>query len=329
MKWKLLLIISVLPLFGGEIDQRVEVLEKEMKEIRLETKAECGGEFERGWIGGKVFGDILYWHAKVGGTEYVYRLLNDDGRVESQSFDWDFGYRVGVGIFLPIVKWEVSGSFTHFGTKDTEGRGVIPPSLFINLKGGMLVSSQDAVSSYEIGCDALSVELKQGSFLSRVLGINFSLGAKQTWIEQVQKVTYRTGGEDLLRVKDRCRFQGLGPQFGVMAHVHLFSGVSLLGGAKGSLLYGHFEVKHEESSVGTKGNIHLFSPNLFFSLGIEKDISFKSVRLILALFYEADYYWRQNQAVEIEGMRGSRFQLIRYSDDVIFYGATLRVGMEF
>ncbi|MCB1116930.1 MAG: hypothetical protein KDK71_10740, partial [Chlamydiia bacterium] len=47
--------------------------------------------------------------------------------------------------------------------------------------------------------------------------------------------------------------------------------------------------------------------------------------------YEAEYFWRQNQSIEIENSSGGGFrvQLIRYAEDLTFYGVTMRFGIEF
>ncbi|MCB1110479.1 MAG: hypothetical protein KDK64_05815 [Chlamydiia bacterium] len=279
--------------------------------------------FERGWVGVEIFGGPLYWHAKVGGTEYVYSLAKGKGAVESQSFDWDFGYRLGGGVFLPLFKWEVLGIYTHYGTQDSEGKGVTPPSLLVKLKGSGQVFSHQVKSTYHIDYDALSLELQRSSFLGRLLGLGSSLGVKQTWIEQNQKVIYRES-----TVKDRCRFRGMGPLLGMHLNWPLFSGISFWGECKAALLYGHFEVKHTEAPIALKGDTHLFSPNLSFQFGLRQDIPLGAAQLFFSLGYEADYYWRQNQALALQDY-GRPVKVSRYAEDLVFYGLSGRFGVEF
>ena len=103
-------IFCILPLFAEQMEKRVGDLEHQMGEVGTKTPDGAYGAqlanatFERGWVGLDLFGGPLCWHAKVGGTEYVYSLASGKEKMESQSFDWDFGYRLGVGVFLPIVK---------------------------------------------------------------------------------------------------------------------------------------------------------------------------------------------------------------------------------
>ncbi len=335
MKWMIVGIFCTFPLFAEKMETRVGVLEQQMGNIGTHPPSSDYGSqianatFERGWIGIELFGGPLYWHAKVGGTEYVYSLASGKRKEESQSFDWDLGYRLGVGVFLPIVKWEVLGTYTHFGAHDTEGRGIIPPSLLVNLRGSFFVFNQSIKSSYDIDYDAVSLELKRNSFLGSLLGLGSSLGVKQAWIDQKQWVTYSAFQQDLTKVKDRCRFKGVGPQLGMNMNCHLFSGFSFFGNVKGALLYGDFEVKHTEIPIKIKGDAHLFSPNLSFTFGLNKDFPIGGAQIFISLAYEADYYWRQNQMVTMEDTGRGRLKIARQADDLTFYGVTGHLGIEF
>lgn len=328
-------IFCTLPLFAEQMEKRVGDLEHQMGEVGTRTPDGVYGAqlasdtFERGWVGLELFGGPLYWHAKVGGTEYVYSLASGKGKMESQSFDWDFGYRLGVGVFLPIVKWEILGTYTHFGTSDAEGSGVIPPSLLVNLRGSFFVFSQNVKSQYDIDYDAVSLEIKRSSFLGSLLGLGSSLGVKQAWIDQKQWVTYSAFQEELTKVKDRCRFRGMGPQLGMNINWHLFLGFSFFGDIKGALLYGDFEVKHTESPIEIKGDTHLFSPNLSFSFGLNTDFPMGGAQIFISLAYEADYFWRQNQMVTMEDTSRRGLKVARQAEDLTFYGVTGRLGIEF
>jgi len=336
MRLFLLSFLISFSLFAYDLEERVAALEEEMGQVSTQTEGGkfgasfTSGEFEKGWVGFQLFGSALYWHAKVAGTEYVYDLATGKkGKVETQRFDWDWGYRIGAGVRLPIVKWEVIGTYTHFGTQDHEGRGVVPPSLLISLKGGVIYSTQDVRSEYKIDYDNVELNLHQSSFFSRLLGLGTSIGVKKTWIDQKQGVLYRADIDT--KVKDQCRFVGVGPMIGLNMKWHLLYGVSFIADTKGSLLFGNFEVKHSENEIALKGDTHLFTPTLHFLLGLQWDFPMKWMQFSLSLGYEAEYFWRQNQSVEIENNVSNHFrvQLIRYAEDLTFYGGTLRAGIEF
>lgn len=321
---------------ANDLEERILTLEQEMKQVGTTNEegsfgaSFASGEFEKGWVGLQFFGAPLYWHAKVGGTEYVYELATRGKKtIETQSFDWDWGYRIGASIRLPIVKWEIVGNYTHYGTQDKEGRGVVPPSLLVSLKGGVVPTHFKATSDYKIDYDNVTLSIEQSSFFSRLLGFATEMGIRKTWIDQKQGVTYE--GNERIRIKDKCHFEGIGPFIGLKLKWYLLSDISFVSNADVSLLYGNFEVKHYENLIHLCGNTHFFTPTLHFFIGINWDFPMKWSQLSFCFGYEAEYFWRQNQSIEIENSSGGGFrvQLIRYAEDLTFYGVTMRFGIEF
>ncbi|MCP5505559.1 MAG: hypothetical protein H7A38_01580 [Chlamydiales bacterium] len=336
MRYLFFSIFIISHLFGNGLEDRISILEQEIKQVGTTNEAGTFGAslqsdtFEKGWIGLQLHGAPLYWHAKVGGTEYVYELTTGSkGKVETQSFDWDWGYRLEAFLRLPIVKWEIEGTYTHFGTQDKEGRGIVPPSLLVSLKGGVVPPHLFAISDYKIDYDNVALSVEQSSFLSRLLGFSTEMGLRKAWIDQNQGVTYE--GNEKVRIKDHCRFLGIGPFLGLKLRWYILSNVSLISSAEASLLYGNFEVKHHENQIELYGNRHLFSPALHFFAGLNWDFPMNWAQLSCSLGYEVEYFWRQNQSVEIENNTsgGFRVQLIRYADDLTFYGLTMKIGIEF
>ncbi|MCB1115118.1 MAG: hypothetical protein KDK71_01505 [Chlamydiia bacterium] len=335
MRYLFFTFLISLYLYSDALEDRVFQLEQEMKEVGITNESGTYGagftsaEFEKGWIGLQFFGSPLYWHAKVGGTEYVYEFAtNGSGKEEAHSFDWDWGYRFGSFIRLPIVKWEIIGTYTHFGTTDKEGRGVLPPSLLISLKGGATPPHYKATSDYKIDYDNVALTLAQSSFLSRLFGIGTEIGVRKTWLEQRQGVTYE--GVEKVRLKDRCRFEGIGPQLGLKLHWYLLSDFSFLSQADLSLLYGNFHVKHSENQTDILGHAHFFAPAMHFFLGLNWGYPFRSAKLNFSIGYEAEYFWRQNQSIKIDYKSAARaIQLTRIAEDLTFYGVTTKCGVEF
>lgn len=341
-------------LFSQALEERVSQLEKEMKEVHLETAENTAGArfssdvFQRGWIGVLFTGEALFWHAKAGSTEYAYNLVSQtlgvgaqSGDVEGQSFGWGWGFRVGAGLRFSVVGWELYGNYTRFHTSDTESRSKAFPALLVNLKGAFLSPSSRARSHTDLSYDNANLTLNRQSFMSRFLSVKTAIGVKTSWLDQEQTLHYRlSGSEEVLHVKDRCDFWGIGPMIGLGTKWHLLWGFSLNADVSGSILYGDFNVKHkEETSLGImdlQGDTSLFSPTLGFFIGLSWDLYRDWVHFGLSLGYEAEYFWRRNASLELEDVIGNngppfrgRFQVVRYAEDLTFYGVTLKAQLEF
>ena len=335
VKWIVSLLCFLNGLFATSAEIRLQALERKLEEMRSQNGSSRDGmklqkrTFERGWVGAELFAGPIYYRATVGGTEYIYRLARGKEKVSSKDFDGDFGFRVGIGAFLPIVKWEVLGTYTHFGIQDTEGKGEIPPSLLVNLKGGYYVFSEKVKSTYRIDYDGVDLSLKRSSFIGSVFGLGSSLGAKKVWIHQDQRVSYTSRENARVWVKDRCCFEGIGPLLGMNLKLNFFWNLSVLGDVKFALLYSDFQVKHTESPIEMQGEAHLFSPNLSFSFGINKAFPFGAAQGFLTLLYEADYFFRQNQMVSVGSLKKGSIKIVRSAEDLTFYGIATRIGIEF
>ena len=112
------LVASSTAFAGMDMDSRVTQLENQMQQVRTETamgtygaqtataRPEVDG---RGWF---LTLDVLYWHAKVGGTEFAYSdndpsaNLPIRGRTKDIDFEWDWGVRVGLGYNFAHDGWD-------------------------------------------------------------------------------------------------------------------------------------------------------------------------------------------------------------------------------
>lgn len=142
MRWRVWLIFLTFPLFSAELEERVTTLEKEMGEVSTVTPEGHYGasfapeNFQRGWIGLFFSGSALYWDVKV---------AEDSG-----NKGW--GYRLGAGVRLPILRWELVGIYTHFKATPIE-------------------------------YDTIDLELRSSSFLSRFFGMGTYIGVRKGWID--------------------------------------------------------------------------------------------------------------------------------------------------
>ncbi|MCP5503985.1 MAG: MOMP family protein [Chlamydiales bacterium] len=356
-----------------DMDSRVTQLENQMQQVRTETAmgtygaqtASARPEVDGyGWF---FTFDVLYWHAKVGGTEFAYTdqdpraQLPVSGRTKDIDFEWDWGLRVGLGYNFDHDGWDLRAQYTWFDTNGSDSTRSGINSSIVPLRGSSTIVANvntstanqflyctSAKSQYDFDYSAIDLELGRAYFISGKLSFRPHWGLKTAWIDQEQ-ITRYTGGivdpnsptqlgleGNTVHVKDDCDFWGLGPRVGLDSRWHLGYGFSIFGNVAGALLFGYFDVEHKErysqfgdNRIKLSGNRHAFSPTAQMQLGLRYDtyIHNNTQHIGVGLGFEAQYWWRQNQMLKIDDSQVLKYE--RYSEDVSMHGITLDIRWDF
>ncbi len=366
------LLVSSTAFAAMDMDSRVTSLERQMPQVRTDTamgNCGCTTAIARPEVRGcgchswYLTLDLLYWHAKVGGTEYAYSdqdpigALPVKGRTKDMDFSWDWGLRVGLGYNFDHDGWDANFQYTWYDTSGSDSTSAGLNSSTIPLKGSSgivatttnpdhrFVFCHSAKSQYDLNYSAVDLELGRAYFVSCKLSFRPHWGLKSAWIDQEQIVRY-TGkpqndnelglGINTVHIKDTCDFWGLGPRTGVQSKWHLGCGFSIFGNVSGAILFGYFDVDHKEKWTGNpsnrirlNANRHAFSPTTQFQLGLRYDryVNERKQHIGIGLGFEGQYWWRQNQMLKIDDAQVLKYE--RYSEDVSMHGITLDVKFDF
>lgn len=214
---------------GPDLDSRVQELEKKVDMMSTKTVTGTFGPKtalarpEPNGQGWNISLDVLYWHAKVGGTEYAYtnsfrpngEYPRARGTIEDIDFDWDWGFKVGVGYNFFHDGWDSSLLYTYFkssGGANSNAKGssaLIPNRGTNNISEGAdtYISSQGtlsdaafnmatkATSNYDFDYDVIDVDLGRNFFVSRSLAIRPFFSLKSLWLDLKQETQF-SGGPD-------------------------------------------------------------------------------------------------------------------------------------
>ncbi len=351
---------------GMDMDTRVTQLENQMQQVRTETAIGTYGAQtatarpEVDGYGWNFTVNALYWHAKVGGTEFAY-TDNDPvgtfpikGRTKDVDFSWDWGLRFGLGYNLDYDGWDIRAMYTWFDSHGSDSSSAGQNSTIVPLRGSSAIAGvnntvafcNSAKTQYDFDYQTIILELGRAYYVSNRLSFRPHWGLKTAWIDQEQITRYNGGnpsGTNLglqgntVHLREDCDFWGLGPRAGVNSKWHLGKNFSIFGNIAAAILFGKFDVDHKERfsaladhRVRLHANRHAFSPNLQMQLGLRYDGYFKNNKhhLGVGLGYEAQYWWRQNQMLKINQDR-TVLKYDRYSEDVNIYGLTLDVTWDF
>jgi len=326
----------------ADIDDRLDDLEREMRQVSIYTPQDTiGAGFTSARPEVLVEGervnitfDLLYWHPKVGGTEYAYSfqpnivqtgsiiLPEADGRTKYNDLDWEWGLKVGLGYNLPHDGWDLTALYTWYEPNSTTHSTKASPSALMPLRLFTTMLALKAKSHFDLAYHNVDVNLGRSYFVSRMIAFRPFVSVKTTWLDLDQNVIYtasslndflfpgpeRTTGLDF-KSKNSSHFWGIGPRLGLNSKWFLGNGFNLFNDVAGSILYGYFKTRHKEfvppnEAVFDSGDIikgryrfHRFIPfvQMYLGMGWQGYVNHDKQYITLKLGYEVQYYWRVNQ----------------------------------
>jgi hypothetical protein len=376
----LALSLSLSTAIYADLEDRLEVLEKEMQEISARNPQQTLGasfytarpEVKAGnWF---VTFDLTYWHTKMGGTEYAYSFngFNNtqgmpafpiDGDVKEHDFGWDIGVKAGLGYKTPHDKWDLYARYTYYETDDTSSSFKAAPSGLISLTFILPVTASKAKSTIEVSYNNVELELARSYFVSSKLSFRPHFDVKSAWIDIDQDVVYTASGINTFfdglggldyKTKGRINFWGLGPRTGIDSKWYLGYGFHVFADFAASILYGKFSSLQRDfippslnpdqfpngRAFKVRSQFHRFVPfgQMFLGLGYQQYINNSKQHLGIKAGYEVQYYWRVNQIHQPEDLiignvstvdQGGRIQFEKQTEDLMFYGITGEIRLDF
>ncbi|MBS0653664.1 MAG: MOMP family protein [Verrucomicrobia bacterium] len=336
-----------------DLESRISNLEARMASISTQTAlgsrgarmASAAPQIDS--YGYYVTADFLYWNLTEGGTDYALTDKKTPGDIPFKGkskkieFDWDPGFRVGVGYQLDEHDgWDGLLNFTWFQTEESSHAHAPSEGALVPLWGFPFSNvAEKAKASWEFDFYTLDFELGRRYFVSKYLSVRPEFGLKSAWIYQHVKASFleitpsRTGN---VQIRRKNNFWGIGPRAGVDATWFFDSHFSFFGTGSAALLWGDFDVREKEQEtiahrklINFNADFNAIVPTAQLLLGFQWEANFNDARnhFKILLGYEFQYWWRQNQMLEFEN-EGS-FNPDRYSEDVSLQGLTLDVRFDF
>ncbi|MCB1116393.1 MAG: MOMP family protein [Chlamydiia bacterium] len=212
-----------------DIDDRLDALEKGMQEIATRNpQGTLGAKFANArpdtngtrWF---MTMDVLYWHPKMGGTEFAIAYTPSDfvslpplipeaainhrpkGKMKENDFSWDLGLKVGLGYKTPHDQWDVFARYTWFDSHSSNSMHKDYPSTIIPLKVNfsnslnLFFNSQaldiqfyanHAKSTVDISYNNIDLELARSYFISKNFSVRPHIDIKGALLDISQKISY-------------------------------------------------------------------------------------------------------------------------------------------
>ncbi|GAB4194339.1 MAG: hypothetical protein Tsb0015_17310 [Simkaniaceae bacterium] len=282
-------------LFAASTDDRLSEVERKLDQVYITTpNGTCGANTAIGrpvlnscdaCCGSGWFVELsaIYWHAKVGGSDYAYTDQDPagdfpvKGRMKDMDFHWDWGVKAGLGYNFEHDGWDLYLHYTFLdtngddktfaGLNDTviplRGAATLTPPLDDGTTTAFLFCTH-AKSQYDFDFHSLDLELGRSFFVSKNLSLRPHMGLKAAWIDLEQLTRYHGGNPvaasgrttigfnifgldgNTVHVKDKSNFRGLGPRTGLNTEWYLGRGFSLFGETSLAMVFGLFDAEHKE-----------------------------------------------------------------------------------
>ena len=342
--------LCVFSLWGNaDVESRVSLLECKMKAAHDDMFYDCrgGARFASGrpFLNSNGFwavGDVLYWTSYQGGTEIAYSTETDPGgqvpnRIRSQQFDWDVGYRLGLGWVTPHDNMELSALFTRVEPDGDFGMRVQDPNELDGIIIPGIAGFSRASADWNLKYSTLDVELSRSYFLSRYFYLRPYFGSRTAWIRQGAQLSFTAAAEETVLSHLRNDFTGSGLRVGSDSKWFFAKHWNFFMGASASALYGKYTVETGSNQVITYGadiaaSVYRMAvaAQTQVGLGWETNFSCDSNQIAINVGYELNYWWRQNQQPNLESISGvDNVYGARQSKDLGFHGLTVDIQLAF
>lgn len=213
--------------------------------------------------------DCLLWQAHENGLGYAIKAEEDqptasalyDSSVKNMDFNWNFGFRVGLGWNTPHDGWDVTTNWTWFQNKANRNLKagsddiLLPTNQFA--AGSTAVGYKNSTAKWKLLLNMIDLEMGREFFVSKWMTLRPFIGLRNVWINQKDTITFNkaepTGAQHASLTRGENNYWGIGPRSGLNTQWGLGHGFSIFGNAAFSLLYGFFDVEAYQNRTLTSG----------------------------------------------------------------------------
>jgi hypothetical protein len=271
---------------------------------------------------------FIYWQARQGSLDLTRIEYNTSRQVlqhdpsspitdviRNFSFDYEPGFKVGLGINLMHDDWVLYSEYTRLHGKSD--RTVINPTPFGDPSSNLSPLFHRAVTDYETvtgtydaRCDFIDLQLSRPFYSGTQLTIDPHFGLRGGWITQhvnsynhFYDIDPNIGLEEIFYTYSKSWF--VGPRIGFNGSWLLGKGFRICGNLSGGLYYQHIKAyaKSFDEVVTRPGEISTWNRHILTQLApsVESGIGFAwgmylgnhGYHLDFSALYDFTYFWNQ------------------------------------
>lgn len=224
--------------------------------------------------------DVLYWKTSGDGLAYAKESHFENDccatnhatvyDVKNLHFDWNVGFRIGLGYDLPCDwdGWDVEFVWTHLQARTEESQDLEDgpnDGRYYSLWGrGDLLAPQnmgpngtvgEVEAKWKVNFNMFDAVVGREFCCSPCLNLRPFLGLRAVWIDQTYSIHLTDENfEDFEDFRTRSEYEGIGLRFGLGTDWKIGCGLSLYGNASASVVYGQDKRKSRQADFNPPTN---------------------------------------------------------------------------
>ncbi len=292
------------------------------------------------------FADVLFWKAGVSGSDNWSQVITaantnfQTATINSVPFQYNTGYRIGIGYTKPSEFWDALFYFTSYKSR---GLNQQTGNVYVDYVGNFFVNNTNGGSIanapyYGMGAiqwklifDTLDLELGHSFKIDKLLSLRPYLGLKTAlinqsiytaWFNPINVATFTQASENL-----QNNYWGIGPVLGLKSIWPVYQNearsLGIFADLSGALLWGHWSFGDHYSNnyplsvTVNHSDLNGASTMARGQIGLEWVSQFRTVDLSARLAYEAQvwlsqlqfYTYNQGRLNNLMSLQGGVFEL--------------------
>lgn len=276
-----------------------------------------------------VTADYLYWKAHVDQLEYAIDGINfpaSSGETRELNWNWDSGFKAGIGYIFSGCGWDIYLNYTRFHTKAKDSSSPEPGTILnATYSYPFLFEIFFASAEFDLNYNTLDLELKNVFCVTPCFLLSPSFGLRGAWTKDKYDIFY-VGFLDNQNLHLKESFHGIGPRIGLNGVWNFCGGFSLFGEGEYALLWGRnrssfFSATSTAIAADTKQTYYTLRHLTDIKVGLGWDYCFCRSRLALQLAWEQRLWLDYNQYLHFTDTENLHY--MPNSSALSLYGLTL------
>ena len=292
-------------------------------------------------------GSFIYWMPMMYGLThgYFHDLIdpgNQTSRVFHHDFEYEPGFKVGLGTNLDHDNWDLYFEYTWLYASTTKRHDWSPPGVPGDVtfygwgddEGSTTIKKSHAKWDHDI--NIIDAELARAHYAGTRLIFRPFISARAAWFDHKWLIEYSNVDDDLFYfVKADMDTWLVGPRIGIDGTWIINDGFRLLGNAAGTLAYQYFKTKwildNGVNIVMDQEKEGYITPIVELGVALAWGSYFNNQNWFfdLQVGYDFQYFWNQNRMRAVNDM----FLAIPTRDpnvgDLMLHGLTVTARLDF